>query len=78
MTKTMKQLADEAERRWSRQGLSDAQKVNMREQRKFAINPKPKKPDPVIRDALVARRIEVDNKLDELRTARGLKDVWEM
>lgn len=78
MTKTMKQIADEAELRWSAMGLSEPQKVNRRQQRQFVIHHEPVEYRPVIKALVLARRIEVDNKVDELRTARGLKDVWEL
>lgn len=73
--KTMKQIADEAERRWAEAGLTEGQKASRRAWGKFVIHPETKKNASA--NTVSLSRSRVDQVADELRAKRELKEVWE-
>ena len=77
MTKTMKEIADAAERRWTQKGYSEKQKEVRREHRKFVIHANGETNTYINNEADLQRRIELDHFQDELNTQRELREVWD-
>ena len=77
MNKTLKEIADDAERRWTQKGYTEAQKQARRKCRKFVITPSGDPKAFVNKEEGMQRRIEMDHRRDELNSQRTLREVWD-
>ena len=77
MSKTMKKIAEAAERRWAQNGYTEAQKQVLRQRKQFVITPSGTPTTHINKEELLQRRIEMDHRLDELNNERALKEVWD-